>query len=113
VFIGAWLIFVSRKGAPGHRALGYAYLTLMTVTAIAALFVHQIAPDNPLGLSPIHLFVPLTLFSVFTALTAAKRGDIKSHRGAMLGLFFGGIVLAGAFAFMPGRIMHEIVFAAK
>jgi len=26
-FIGSWLIFLSRKGSPWHRALGYVYLT--------------------------------------------------------------------------------------
>jgi uncharacterized membrane protein len=28
----------------------------------------------------------------------------------MLGLFFGALVIAGAFTFVPGRIMHKIVF---
>jgi uncharacterized membrane protein len=28
----------------------------------------------------------------------------------MLGVYFGGILIAGALAFAPGRIMHQIVF---
>ncbi|HEX3652657.1 MAG TPA: DUF2306 domain-containing protein [Rhizomicrobium sp.] len=71
-FIGSYLIFLSRKGARHHRVLGYFYLTLMTITAVAALFVHAIMPSSPLfGLSPIHLFVPLTLFGVVGALRGA------------------------------------------
>lgn len=31
--IGTWLIFVSPKGAPYHRALGYAYLVLVSIAA--------------------------------------------------------------------------------
>jgi uncharacterized membrane protein len=28
----------------------------------------------------------------------------------MIGLYIGGILIAGGLAFMPGRIMHEMVF---
>jgi uncharacterized membrane protein len=28
----------------------------------------------------------------------------------MTGLFFGGLVFAGIFAFLPGRLMHAVVF---
>jgi uncharacterized membrane protein len=105
--IGTWLIFFSRKGSPLHRALGATYLALMTVTAIAAFFVRSIGAG---ALSPIHLFVPLTLFGVFSALWNVRRGNIRGHRRAMLALYLGGIVVAGTLAFLPGRIMHALVF---
>lgn len=44
---GTYQIFLSRKGAPWHRVLGYIYLALMTVTSVAALFVHQLMPRGP------------------------------------------------------------------
>jgi uncharacterized membrane protein len=28
----------------------------------------------------------------------------------MLGLYFGGLILAGALAFLPGRLMHRVLF---
>ncbi|HLY07509.1 MAG TPA: DUF2306 domain-containing protein [Rhizomicrobium sp.] len=109
--IGTWQIFLSRKGAPAHRAIGYLYLGLMTITAIAALFIHQIMPKSPFfGLSPIHIFVPITLFGVASALYGAWTHNIRAHRGAMLGVYIGGILIAGSLAFMPGRIMHSAVF---
>jgi hypothetical protein len=46
-FVGTYLIFVSRKGARHHRVLGYLYLSLMTITAVAALFVRAIMPNSP------------------------------------------------------------------
>jgi uncharacterized membrane protein len=104
--IGTWLIFFSRKGAPWHRALGVVYLVLMTSTAIAAFFVRSISR----GFTPIHLFVPLTLFGVVSALWHVRRGNIRGHRRAMLGLYLGGILVAGTLAFLPGRIMHALVF---
>ena len=111
LFIGTYQIFFSRKGERFHRALGYIYLILMTVTAIATLFVHQIMPKSPFfGLSPIHLFVPLTLFGVVGALRGAWTHDVKLHRRAMLGVYVGGLLIAGSLAFMPGRIMHAVAF---
>ena len=111
-FVGTYLIFFSRKGARHHRVLGYLYLGLMTVTAIAALFVHRIMPNSRLfGLSPIHLFVPLTLFGVVGALRGAWSHNIGLHRRAMLGVYIGGLLIAGSLAFMPGRIMHTVAFS--
>ena len=67
--VGTYQIFLSRKGAPLHRVLGYVYLALMAVTSIAALFVQSLMPNGPFyGFSPIHLLVPLTLFGVVGAL---------------------------------------------
>lgn len=111
--IGTWQIFFSRKGAPLHRALGYLYLTLMTVTAITTLWVHQLMPNGPfLGLSPIHLLIPLTLWAVYNAIQGARMHDIPRHRYAMLALYIGGILVAGGFTFFPGRIMHAVVFGS-
>ena len=109
--LGTWLIFFSRKGARRHRAVGYVYLTLMTVTAIAALFIHEIpAIDIVYGFGPIHIFSIVTLSGVVGALRGAWTHNIKMHRGSMLGVYIGGILIAGTFAFLPGRIMHAIVF---
>lgn len=109
-FLGTWQIFLSRKGAPAHRAIGFVYLVLMTVTAIAALFVHQVNPDGRFGLSWIHLFVPLTLAGVAGALYGARTHDIAMHRNSMIGTYAGGLVIAGGFALAPGRIMYSVLF---
>ncbi len=109
--IGTYLIFLSRKGAPFHRALGYAYLTLITVTSIAALFVHALMPNSPVfGMSPVHLLVPLTLFGVVGALRGAWTHNIAMHRRAMLGVYIGGMLIAGSLTLLPGRIMHAVFF---
>ena len=109
--LGTWLIFFSRKGARYHRAIGYVYLSLMTITSIAALFVQTIMPNGPfLGFSPIHLFIPLTLSGVVGALYYARRHNIRAHRRSMLGVYIGGILIAGSFTLLPGRIMHAVFF---
>jgi len=110
-FLGTWLIFFSTKGARRHRAVGFVYLALMTITAIAALFIHQIpAIDIFHGFGPIHIFSIVTLSGVVGALRGAWAHNIRMHRRSMLGVYIGGLLIAGSFAFMPGRIMHSIVF---
>ena len=111
--LGTWQIFFSKKGAPFHRAIGYLYLALMTVTAITTLWVHQIMPNGPFyGFSPIHLLVLLVLFGVASALYGAWTHNIAMHRSAMIGVYVGGILIAGAFTLLPHRIMHAVVFGS-
>jgi uncharacterized membrane protein len=109
--IGTWLIFFSTKGAPWHRALGYTYLTLMTFTAITTLWVHQLMPNGPFfGLSPVYLLIPVVFVGVYNAIQGARTHNIARHRYAMLGVYIGGILIAGGFTFAPGRIMQAVVF---
>ena len=109
--IGTWQIFFSTKGAPLHRAFGYVYLTLMSFTALSTLWVHQLMPHGPFfGFSPIHLLVPLTLFGVVGALRGAWTHNIAMHKRSMIGLYFGAILVAGSLTFLPGRVMHAVMF---
>jgi len=111
--LGTWQIFLSKKGAPFHRAVGYIYLALMTATAITTLWVHQLMPHGPFyGFSPIHLLILLVLFGVASALYGAWTHNIVMHRSAMLGVYIGGLLIAGALTFLPHRIMHAVVFGS-
>jgi uncharacterized membrane protein len=96
--LGAWQILLSRKGQRAHRTAG------------SALFVHQVNPDGPFGFSWIHLFVPVTLLGVVGALYGAWTHNIRLHKNSMIGTYIGGLMIAGAFAFAPGRIMNGVVF---
>jgi uncharacterized membrane protein len=109
--IGTWQIFVSRKGSPPHRALGYVYVVLMSITALSTLWVHQLMPKSPFfGLSPIHLLIPVVFIGFYNALRGAMTHNIARHRYAMLGVYVGGILVAGGLTLMPGRIMHAVIF---
>jgi uncharacterized membrane protein len=75
----------------------------MTITSVAALFVHSIMPNGPfLGFIPIHMFVPLTLAGVVGARYYAKRHNIRAHRKSMLGVYIGGLLIAGSISLLPG-----------
>jgi uncharacterized membrane protein len=106
-FIGTWLIFFSTKGARRHRILGLVYLVLMAVTAVTTLFIRTLYPGR---FSFVHLFIPLTLFGIFGAIRGIRRKDIRAHRRATIMLYAGALLIAGAFTFLPGRMMYEIFF---
>ena len=109
-FIGA-LQLLRRKGTPSHKLLGKIYMVLMLATALITLAMPaQVGPQFLNHFGFIHSFSLLTLFSVPTAYFAARRGDIRAHRAAMIGLYVGGILIAGTFALMPGRMLHEWLF---
>jgi uncharacterized membrane protein len=95
------------KGTLRHRTVGYVWVGLMTTTALISFAIHGI---NPKGLSPIHLFSVLTLVFAPLIVFFARRGQVERHRGAVLGLMLGGLVVAGLFTFIPGRALGQLVF---
>jgi uncharacterized membrane protein len=93
-----------------HRAFGYAWVTLMLVTAISALFIRDLRMPNIAGYTPIHLLVPVTLFSLWGAFVALARRDIGLHRKTMQGLYIGACVVAGFFTLLPGRLLGQLLW---
>ncbi len=96
------------KGDTAHRALGYAWVAMMVVVAASSFGIHQI--NQWRGFSWIHLISIFVLINVPLAIVHVRRGNVRSHRQAMIGTFVGGLVIAGAFTFLPGRIMHQVLF---
>lgn len=110
--LGTWLLFFSTKGSRYHRQAGTAYLALMTLTALTTVFIRSFSGVSlavgPLRLGLIHLFVPLTLHGVVGTLRALRAGNIAAHQASMRGVYVGGLLIAGALAFAPGRIMYRM-----
>ena len=105
--IGTYLL-LSHKGTPGHKFLGKVYMLLMLFTALITLFMSAEVGPTFLGhFGFIHLLSFLVLYSVPAAYLAARNGNIKRHRGHMIGLYVGGILVAGIFTLMPGRMLHN------
>jgi uncharacterized membrane protein len=106
IVVGA-LIFLLRKGSGFHRVLGWTWVSAMIV--VAATSIAMIA-DFGGGINPLHAFTALTVISLWAGLTGIRRGDVRRHAGSMVGLYVGGLVIAGAFAFIPGRTMWQVFF---
>ena len=96
------------KGTLPHRTIGWLWVTLMTIVSVSAFFIHQIRVWGEW--SPIHLLAIFTLAMLPLAVWRAHRHEVTRHRNAMIGIFLGALVIAGLFTFVPGRIMHAVVF---
>ena len=110
-FLLGTILIVMRKGSPLHKALGRTYLVLMLVTGIITLTMSAKVGPTFLGhFGFIHLTSIYTLYLVPSAYFAARRGNITLHKLNMIGLYIGGILIAGTFAFMPGRMLNDFLF---
>ena len=108
--IGTYLL-LNRKGTDLHRLLGKIYMVLMLFTAISTLFMSaEVGPTLFGHLGFIHLFSALVLYEVPIAYIAVRNGNIKKHKSSMIGLYIGGILIAGSFTFMPGRLLNTWIF---
>ncbi len=107
-FLGAFLL-AHRKGTRWHRRLGRLWIGLMVVSALSSFFIGSI--NLFFGFSPIHVLSILVLWSSLQAVRAARRGDIAAHRKNILGMYVGGIIVAGGFTLVPGRLMNNVVFS--
>lgn len=106
--LGPYVLW-ARKGTPAHRLLGKVWLGLMVVAALSSFFIHTI--NLFLCVSPIHILSVYVLYASWTAIRAARAHHIREHRLNVIGMYVGGIVIAGGFTLLPGRLMHEVVFA--
>jgi uncharacterized membrane protein len=93
-----------------HRAFGYAWVTMMILTAVTAIFIRSGFGWNFYGFSPIHLLVPLTFFSLFGAFRFLAQGNIVGHRKTMIRLYIGACLVAGFFTFVPGRFLGDLLW---
>lgn len=93
-----------------HRALGYAWTTLMLVAAISALFIRDFNLPNVGGYTPIHLLIPVTLVSLFMAFRALARRELETHRKTMQSLYIGACLVAGAFTLLPSRYLGQVIW---
>ena len=93
-----------------HRAMGYAWTTLMVVAALTGIFIRDFNLPNVWGYTPIHLLVPFTLFSLTGAFWFLSQKNIKAHSKIMQGTYFGACVGAGIFTLLPNRYLGQLVW---
>ncbi|MBI1263401.1 MAG: DUF2306 domain-containing protein [Alphaproteobacteria bacterium] len=103
VLLGA-VQLIAPKGTLPHRQLGYVWVGLMLTVAITAIFIRSSG-----GFSWIHIFVPLTLILVAVLVLEARKGLVTAHRNSVLGTYLGALLIPGAFSFLPGRLMWDVV----
>lgn len=95
------------KGTRVHRIVGWGWAAAMMTAVIASFFIRSL---NPGHLSWIHILAGWTAFATPLGVWAARTHRVKTHRQTMIGLVLGGLLLAGALAFIPGRLMWRVFF---
>lgn len=103
------ILLAGVKGRAMHRTLGYVWVASMAVTAISSFFLQTI---NPGSFSFIHALSAWTMIGLPMGLAAVRRRKIAEHRKHMTSMFTGGMLVAGLFSFLPGRLMWHLFFAA-
>src|SRR5882757_4741134 len=99
--------FAAPKGTLPHRTIGWIWVVLMAAVAASSFWIHQL---RLVGLwSPIHLLSIMVLVLLPIAVMSAHRHHVSRHRGIMIGVFSGGLVVAGLFTLLPGPIMHAVI----
>jgi uncharacterized membrane protein len=99
-------VLIMKKGTKLHKLLGRIWAVLMVTTAISSFWLQGLVGS----IGPIHIFSVVTLVSIPRAIWAIRKGDVVTHQRAMVGPYIG-LLVAGLFSFMPGRMMGQLVAA--
>jgi len=98
--LGAYVL-VSRKGDARHRLLGRIWAGLMMAGALSSFGLTGLTGS----LSWIHILSVVVLVMIPRGIFQAMRHNIARHRRTMT-LTYLGLVGAGLFTFLPGRLLH-------
>jgi len=106
--------FIAPKGTLLHRTLGLIWMVVMATIIVSSIFIRPaLYPGLPLHrwFGPIHLFTLLTTVGLVRGGLFLLQGgpDLKKHKFPFFGIYIGGLIIAGGFAFLPGRIMYKVV----
>jgi len=102
------VVLARRKGTASHKMLGRIWASLMAALALSSFWIFEIR--QAVGPSFVHLLSVWTLISLACAIYFIRRGNMRAHKGFMIGTFLG-LAGAGAGAFMPGRALYAFFFA--
>ena len=93
------------KGTYSHKRIGWLWIALMLTVAASSLWIASF-----LHFTWIHLFTALTLVTLPLAIWKIRHGNVRGHAGAMKGLYIGGLVIAGIFTLVPGRLIGNLLW---
>jgi len=100
------LMLAMRKGTPVHRTLGWIWVWTMFAVAISSFWITSMIPGH---FSPIHILSIITLIALPAGIWLRRSGNIRAHAITMV-CTFSGLLIAGAFTLLPGRVMHDVFF---
>lgn len=96
------------KGSRQHKVWGWTWVGAMSATAITSFFLTGL---NGGSFSWIHGLSAWTMLVLPFGIGSVRRKNVKSHAKEMTGLFVNGMLIAGLFSFLPGRLLWHTFFA--
>ena len=106
--IGTWMM-LRPKGTAVHRGLGRTYVALMLASALSTFWIRGLGHGS---LSFLHLLSIFVLIALPFAIVMARLVRVRTHRYTMIGVYFGGIWIAGLLTLLPGRLLHRAAFGS-
>jgi uncharacterized membrane protein len=100
------IVLLGRKGTLSHKRLGRLWGALMLVVALSSFGIFEIRDGA--GPSAVHVLSAWTVISLALAVSFARRGNVRAHKGFMVGTYLG-LVGAGLGALAPGRALHALL----
>ncbi len=99
-------VLARRKGTASHRVLGWTWIGLMVLVAVASFWIG----DG--GWSWIHGLSVFTLVMLASGVAWARRGLRARHGRTMVGLYIGALAITGLFTLLPSRLIGRVLQAA-
>jgi len=96
-----------RKGTTRHKLIGRMWVAMLATICLTSFFITQL---NNGHFSWIHLLSSGTLVGLAYAIWAVRHGYIRAHKYAMISTMVGALGGAGAFTFMPDRLLGQVFF---
>ena len=96
---------IYKKGTSTHRWLGRIAGAGLVLTALSSFFILEL---NDGSFSPIHIVSVITLLGLASGVREARRGNREGHARTMVSVAVLGLGVAGAFTFVPGRLMWKV-----
>jgi uncharacterized membrane protein len=101
LLLGAFVLGI-KKGSTPHRYGGRVWVLLMACVAISSFWIKTSG-----SFSWIHLLSIGTLISLAVGVAMVRLKKINHHRRWMKNTYFGGLIIAGAFTLLPGRLIGQ------
>ena len=99
-----------RRRDRAHKMVGYTWVTAMLLTATSSFALSADILPLGAGFGPIHLLSLWVLWQLWRGVMAALAGNAQRHRGIMGGLYWTGLMVAGVFTLLPGRVLNRVLF---
>lgn len=93
-----------------HKTLGYIWVVAMALTALSSFTISAVGGIG--RFSFLHGLAILALWSLYSAIRMAMKGNIKGHQAALRNLATFGLGLPMVLNFLPGRTLSR-AFSAE